>query len=152
MKDAVELSLDLLRSIRAIDSEMQYKGRQIDAIDSGARNRAYTLVEIKQEDLLQAELDEKRKERDRALSQLEVLLGVEGNAKRLKDELMKRYQKASNSDERNEIRLYSEIVGQVCNNLSMKKAAGRIKKIQEAKNQSSRFGQKYARREDDGDR
>ena len=46
---------------------------------------------------------------------------------------MKRYQKASNSDERNEIRLYSEIVGQVCNNLSMKKAAGRIKKIQEAK-------------------
>ena len=47
MKDAVELSLDLLRSIRAIDSEMQYKGRQIDAIDSGARNRAYTLVEIK---------------------------------------------------------------------------------------------------------
>ena len=65
---------------------------------------------------------------------------------------MKRYQKASNSDERNEIRLYSEIVGQVCNNLSMKKAAGRIKKIQEAKNQSSRFGQKYARREDDGDR
>lgn len=147
MKEA----MDLLKDARYLDLDMQNLGRKIDSIDNNARNRAYTLVEIKQEDILQAELDEKRKQRAELLSELENILEDEEKEKELKAELMRRYQNASNDDERSEIGQYVEITRQVTSNLSTKRLAKKINKIQEAKEQSG-LGQKYSKREDYGDR
>ena len=148
MKEA----LDLLKDVRYLDLDMQNLGRRIDSIDNNARNRAYTLVEIKQEDILQAELDEKRKQREELLLQLENILEDDKKEKELQTELMRRYQNASSDDERSEIGQYVEITRQVTSKISKRKMANKINDITEAKKQSSRFGQKYSTREDDGAR
>ena len=145
MKEA----LDLLKDVRYLDLDMQNLGRRIDSIDNNARNRAYTLVEIKQEDLLQAELDEKRKQRSELLLQLENILEDEKKEKELKAELMRRYQNASNDEERSEIGQYVEITKQVTSNISSRKMADRINGIISSKKSSSRFGQKYSKEDDD---
>lgn len=136
MKEA----LDLLKDVRYLDLDMQNLGRRIDSIDNNARNRAYTLVEIKQEDILQAELDEKRKQREELLLALETILEDEKKEKELKAELMRRYQDASNDGERSEIEQYVEITKQVTSNISSRKMADRVKGITSSN------------REDDGDR
>ena len=147
----MEEALDLLKDVRYLDLDMQNLGRRIDSIDNNARNRAYTLVEIKQEEILQAELDEKRKQRSELLLQLENILEDEKKEKELKAELMRRYQNASNDEERSEIGQYVEITRQVTGRISKRKMADRINGIA-SKNTSSRFGQKYSKREDNGDR
>ena len=148
MKEA----LDLLKDVRYLDLDMQNLGRRIDSIDNNARNRAYTLVEIKQEDILQAELDEKRKQREELLLALETILEDQQKRKDLNAELMRRYQDASNDGERSEIEQYVEITKQVTSNISSRKMADRVKGITSSNNSNSRFGQKYSTREDDGDR
>lgn len=148
----MEEALDLLKDVRYLDLDMQNLGRRIDSIDNNARNRAYTLVEIKQEDILQAELDEKRKQREELLLALETILEDQQKRKDLNAELMRRYQDASNDGERSEIEQYVEITKQVTSNISSRKMASRINDITETKKQSSRFGQKYSTREDDRDR
>ena len=144
----MEEALDLLKDVRYLDLDMQNLGRRIDSIDNNARNRAYTLVEIKQEEILQAELDEKRKQRSELLLQLENILEDEKKEKELKAELMRRYQNASNDEERSEIGQYVEITRQVTGRISKRKMADRINDIA-SKNTSSRFGQKYSKEDDD---
>ena len=145
MKEA----MDLLEDIRDLDLEMQKIDRKIDAIDNGVRNRAYTLVEIKQEDILQAELDEKRKQRSELLLQLENILEDDKKEKELKVELMRRYQESSNDEERSEIGYYVEITRQVTSKISERKMANRINSITSSNNSNSRFGQKYSKEDDD---
>lgn len=145
----MEEALDLLKDVRYLDLDMQNLGRRIDSIDNNARNRAYTLVEIKQEEILQAELDEKRKQRSELLLQLENILEDEKKEKELKAELMRRYQNASNDEERSEIGQYVEITKQVTSNISSRKMADRINGIISSKKSSSRFGQKYSKEDDD---
>lgn len=148
MKEA----LDLLKDVRYLDLDMQNLGRKIDSIDNNARNRAYTLVEIKQEEILQAELDEKRKQREELLLALETILEDQQKRKDLNAELMRRYQDASNDGERSEIEQYVEITKQVTGRISKRKMTNRINGIASSKNANNRFGQKYSKREDDGDR
>ncbi len=136
----MEEALDLLKDVRYLDLDMQNLGRRIDSIDNNARNRAYTLVEIKQEDILQAELDEKRKQREELLLALETILEDQQKRKDLNAELMRRYQDASNDGERSEIEQYVEITKQVTSNISSRKMADRVKGITSSN------------REDDGDR
>ena len=144
MKEA----LDLLKDVRYLDLDMQNLGRRIDSIDNNARNRAYTLVEIKQEDLLQAELDEKRKQREELLLALETILEDQQKRKDLNAELMRRYQDASNDGERSEIEQYVEITKQVTSRILERKMNNRIKGIT-SKNSTTRFGQKYSKEDDD---
>lgn len=139
-RNIMEEALDLLKDVRYLDLDMQNLGRRIDSIDNNARNRAYTLVEIKQEDILQAELDEKRKQREELLLALETILEDQQKRKDLNAELMRRYQDASNDGERSEIEQYVEITKQVTSNISSRKMADRVKGITSSN------------REDDGDR
>ena len=148
----MEEAMDLLENIRDLDLDMQNLGRKIDAIDNGVRNRAYTLVEIKRQEPIEAELKEKRKERAELLLKLERILDDQQKRKDLNAELMSRYQNARDSEERSQIGQYVEITRQVTSNISKRKMASRINDITEAKKQSSRFGQKYSTREDDGAR
>lgn len=141
-------ALDLLKDVRYLDLDMQNLGRRIDSIDNNARNRAYTLVEIKQEEILQAELDEKRKQRSELLLQLENILEDDKKEKELQTELMRRYQESSNNDERSEIEQYVEITRQVTSRISERKMNNRIKGIT-SRNSTTRFGQKYSKEDDD---
>lgn len=144
----MEEAMDLLEDIRDLDLDMQNIGRKIDAIDNGVRNRAYTLVEIKQEEILQAELDEKRKQREELLLALETILEDEKKEKELKAELMRRYQESSNNDERSEIEQYAEITRQVTSRISERKINNRIEGIT-SRNSTTRFGKKYSKEDDD---
>ena len=151
-RNIMEEAMDLLEDIRDLDLDMQNLGRKIEAIDNGVRNRAYTVLEIAREDQLQEELKEKRKERDELINRLQKILEDEKIRKLLEDKLKRDFQAASTSEERSEIGQYNEIVRQAVSNIFKEEVSERLKRIQETKEQAGRFGQKYARREDDGDR
>ena len=151
-RNIMEEAMDLLEDIRDLDLDMQNLGRKIDAIDSSVRNRAYTVLEIAREDQLQEELKEKRKERDELINRLQKILEDEKIRKLLEDKLKRDFQAASTSEERSEIGQYNEIVRQAVSNIFKEEVSERLKRIQETKEQAGRFGQRYARREDDRDR
>ena len=97
-------SMCVLMDMEGILHDMQNIERQIDGIDSNVRNRPYTAKELMEERALETE-----REQLNALKQmLARLLEDKNESDTLRTELLAKYQKANNSEERSKYGLYLE--------------------------------------------
>ncbi len=101
-------SMGVLMDMEGILHDMQNIERQIDGIDSNVRNRPYTAKELMEERALETEKAEKREQLNGLKQMLAKLLEDKNESDILRTELLGKYQKADNSEERSKYGLYLE--------------------------------------------
>ena len=101
-------SMGVLMDMEGILHDMQNIERQIDGIDSNVRNRPYTAKELMEERALETEKVEKREQLNGLKQMLARLLEDKNESDILRTELLGKYQKADNSEERSKYGLYLE--------------------------------------------
>lgn len=101
-------SMCVLMDMEGILHDMQNIERQIDRIDSNVRNRPYTAKELMEERALEIEKAEKREQLNALKQMLARLLEDKNESDTLRTELLAKYQKANNSEERSKYGLYLE--------------------------------------------
>lgn len=101
-------AMGVLMDMEGILHDMQNIERQIDGIDSNVRNRPYTAKELMEERALETEKTEKREQLNGLKQMLARLLEDKNESDILRTELLGKYQKADNSEERSKYGLYLE--------------------------------------------
>ncbi len=101
-------AMDCLIYMENVLQDMQNIERKIGKIDSGVRNRAFTVRELMEERELENEKNEKRKQLNELKEKLANFLKDEKQVKDLKDEFSKKYGKSSNSELKKQYGLFKE--------------------------------------------
>lgn len=80
----MEEALKILQQMSNLLEQMNYLGRQIDGIDEGVRNRAYTVREIMQQREIEKERDGIKGKFDECQEKLTQAIGTTNNARNIK--------------------------------------------------------------------
>ena len=139
----------VLMDMEGILHDMQNIERQIDGIDSNVRNRPYTAKELMEERALETEKAEKREQLNGLKQMLARLLEDKNESDILRTELLGKYQKADNSEERSKYGLYLEWIKEA-SSINTKK--GQLNRVRNAGGQSDYALNKIRKDHDDDER
>ena len=139
----------VLMDMEGILHDMQNIERQIDGIDSNVRNRPYTAKELMEERALETEKAEKREQLNGLKQMLARLLEDKNESDILRTELLGKYQKADNSEERSKYGLYLEWIKEAS---SVNTKRGQLNRVRNADGQADYALNKIRKDHDDDER
>lgn len=142
-------AMGVLMDMEGILHDMQNIERQIDGIDSNVRNRPYTAKELMEERALETEKTEKREQLNGLKQMLARLLEDKNESDILRTELLGKYQKADNSEERSKYGLYLEWIKEA-SSINTKK--GQLNRVRNAGAQTNHALNKIRKDHDDDER
>lgn len=142
-------SMCVLMDMEGILHDMQNIERQIDGIDSNVRNRPYTAKELMEERALETEKAEKREQLNGLKQMLSKLLEDKNESDALRTELLGKYQKADNSEERSKYGLYLEWIKEAS---SVNTKRGQLNRVRNADGQADYALNKIRKDHDDDER
>lgn len=142
-------SMCVLMDMEGILHDMQNIERQIDGIDSNVRNRPYTAKELMEERALEIEKAEKREQLNALKQMLARLLEDKNESDTLRTELLAKYQKANNSEERSKYGLYLEWIKEAS---SVNTKRGQLNRVRNADGQADYALNKIRKDHDDDER
>lgn len=141
--------MSVLMDMEGILHDMQNIERQIDGIDSNVRNRPYTAKELMEERALETEKAEKREQLNGLKQMLARLLEDKNESDALRTELLGKYQKADNSEERSKYGLYLEWIKEAS---SVNTKRGQLNRVRNAGGQADYALNKIRKDHDDDER
>lgn len=142
-------AMGVLMDMEGILHDMQNIERQIDGIDSNVRNRPYTAKELMEERALETEKTEKREQLNGLKQMLARLLEDKNESDILRTELLGKYQKADNSEERSKYGLYLEWIKEAS---SINTKRGQLNRVRNAGAQTNHALNKIRKDHDDDER
>ena len=142
-------AMGVLMDMEGILHDMQNIERQIDGIDSNVRNRPYTAKELMEERALETEKTEKREQLNGLKQMLARLLEDNNESDILRTELLGKYQKADNSEERSKYGLYLEWIKEAS---SINTKRGQLNRVRNAGAQANHALNKIRKDHDDDER
>lgn len=142
-------AIGVLMDMEGILHDMQNIERQIDGIDSNVRNRPYTAKELMEERALETEKAEKREQLNGLKQMLARLLEDKNESDTLRTELLGKYQKAGNSEERSKYGLYLEWIKEAS---SINTKRGQLNRVRNVGAQTNHDLNKIRKDHDDDER